>query len=234
MKRIPLQFRTLFFPFIGLVLSLVLIYGFLNWFFIVRPNYFIRNLVVIETYIPLLIATVVVWYWLKPRLIQLNRLDVKIHGAPNYTIHKVVVFFMLFFVMHYTQIWIESGFAQIVELKTLDDINNFPKSRFYKISINSIDKSLMSYYDYKWIFHWKNKTTRQNRPTYNSEIYVVYPMFSSSPVTKESKPIIWLGLVFENETESEKHRDKFVFDTMRYIQTLDPNKFYYLEKLDQF
>ena len=230
-RCVPLLFRRLLFPFISLVLGIVFVYSFSNWFFIVRPSLFVRNLVIVETYIPAFISGITVWFWMQHKLNQLNNSGLKIHGAPRYIIHKMVAFLMLFFILHFTQIWVESSFAHIVELKNINDINNVPKSRFYKISVNSIDKTLMSYFDYEWVFHGRNRTTHQSRPHYNSEIYVVYPVFSDPRVTKESKPIIWLGLTFENSAESKEYRDKFIYDTMRYIKTLNPNRFDYLEKM---
>lgn len=230
-RYIPLSFRWLLFPFISLVLGMTFAYSFFNWFFIVRPNHFVRNLVVIETYIPALMSGIIIWIWFRLKLNQLKNSDLRIHGAPRYILHKIIAFCALFFILHFTQVWVESSFAQIVELKNIDDINSVPKSRFYKVSLNSIDKALMSYFDYEWIFHGRNRTTRQYRPAYNSEIYAVYPVFSDPKVTKKSKPIIWLGLTFENSSESKEYRDEFIYNTMRYIKTLDPNTFDYLEKI---
>lgn len=192
----PLSFRKLLFPFIGLVLGIVLVYSFFNWFFIVRPNYFIKNLVVIETYIPIVISGLVAWYWPIRKLRQLNNQGLKIYGAPRYIVHKIIAFFMLFFVLHYMQIWVETSLATIVELKELDEIKRLPQSRFYKISINSIDKDLMGYYDYEWISYGNNRKAHQSRLIYNSEIYVVYPVFSSPLITKKIKTSYMVGIKF--------------------------------------
>lgn len=40
-----------------------------------------------------------------------------------------------------------------------------------------------------------------------------------------------MGLSFENNYGSEKPRNEFVVDTMKYIKSFNPNKFCYLEKI---
>jgi len=196
LKRIPLSFRVLFFPFIGLLMGLTTAYSFLNWAFIVRPNYFVKNLVVIETYIPILIAGIVVWYWLRPRCERLRVLGVKVYGRPKFGIHKVVGFFLIIIILHCTQVWVESAFAKTVHLSRISEVYSLPKSRFYEVYVDSIDKRLMSTYDHEW------KTSGRNVPHYHSQIYMISPVLNEDRASKRQKPIIWLGLMLENETKS--------------------------------
>lgn len=222
MKRIiPINMRKLFFPFVGLMIGVVAAYSFLNWLFIVRTSQFLLNLVWIETWIPAAISACIVRYWVMPKLCNIDF----IVNEHKKCLVPVIAFFILIVTLHFTQIWVESYCAKMYRLNRISEVHIEPKKRFYQIREGYyVDKALMSYYDYEY-------SCGGRQPDYCSEIYVVSPIYEKkNEMIRHAMPTAWLGVLFKNKAPTRSYRDEFFVRTMQYLEVLDLNAFYYLER----
>lgn len=217
---IPVNMRKLFYPFVGVMTGLIVVYSFLNWLFIVRTGQFVFNLVWIETWIPAVISAVIVRWWVVPKLRHVNFI---VDRCKNYVL--MFAFFILVVTLHFAQIWVEIYYAKMQHLNRMSEVSIEPKKRFYDITQGyHIEKNSMSYYDYEYDCGGRHRV-------YCSEIYVVYPIHEKkNEVIFHTEPISWLGVLFKNKVTTRSSRDEFVIQTMQYLEKLDPNTFYYLER----
>ena len=224
MRSIPSNIRDVFFPFVFMMVGLTFLYGFLNWLFVVRTGRFIYDLGWLDIIIPVAIALVVVWYWLVPRLADLNFID----DVYKKRLAPIIAFLILALSMHCVQVWTGTYYSKIQHLNHISEIKNEPKKRFYEIFQRYyVDKTLMSHYDNK-----HHCGSRSNDVRYCIEIYAIYPVYEKkSEALIKKEPVAWLGISFKNESQSLSESDEFFVGKMRYLKELDPNAFYYLERM---
>jgi hypothetical protein len=222
--NLPSNIRDAFFPFIFMVIWLTVVYGFLNWLFIVRGGQFIYDLGWFDLIIPVVIALGVIRYWLVPKLAVLNFID----DGYKKRLAPIIAFLILALSMHCIQIWTGTYYYKIQHLNHIYEINNEPKKRFYEISQGYyVDKTLLSYYVKQY-----NCSTKYNNILYCIEIYATYPVHEKkSAVWMKKEPVSWLGISFKNESQSLSESDEFFVGKMQYLKELDPNAFYYLERM---
>lgn len=222
--NLPSNIRDAFSPFIFMMIGLTVVYGFLNWLFLVRRGQFIYDLGWFDLIIPGVIALGVIRYWLVPRLAGLNFID----DVYKKRLAPIVAFLILALSMHCVQVWTGTYYYKIQHLNHIYEINNEPKKRFYEISQGYyVDKTLMSYYINQY-----NCSTRYNYIRYCIDIYATYPVHEKkSEVLMKKEPVAWLGISFKNESQSLSESDEFFVGKMQYLKELDPNAFYYLERM---
>jgi hypothetical protein len=202
--NLPSNIRDAFFPFIFMVIWLTVVYGFLNWLFIVRGGQFIYDLGWFDLIIPVVIALGVIRYWLVPKLAVLNFID----DGYKKRLAPIIAFLILALSMHCIQVWTGTYYYKIQHLNHIYEINNEPKKRFYEISQGYyVDKTLLSYYVKQY-----NCSTKYNNILYCIEIYATYPVHEKkSAVWMKKEPVSWLGISFKNESLS------FLFSSSMHI-----------------
>lgn len=222
MKRIiSVNMRKLFFPFVSVMTGVIVAYSFLNWLFILGANKFVFNLVWVETWFPILVAACIARFWVIPKLRNINFI---IDRHKNLLV-PLIAFFILAVTLHFSQIWVESYYAKIQHLNRINEVNLEPKRRFYEITHGYyIDKALISYYNHEY-------KCCGRQPEHFSEIYVVYPIYKEkNEIKHDVEPTAWLGVLFDGKRMSRSSQEEFFIQTMKHLEKLVPNTFYYLER----
>lgn len=223
-KYIPTNIRYAFFPFVIMVAGLTFIYGFLNWLFFVRTGMYIYDLGWFDLIIPIVIALGVIRYWLVPRLTDLNFID----DAYKKRLAPIIAFLILALSLHCIQVWTGTYFYKAQLLTHIAEIKNEPKKRFYEIFQGYfVDKTLVSHYINQY-----NCSYRFNHIHYCIEIYATYPVYEKeNEALKKKEPVCWLGISFKDESGSLGDSNEYLVKKMQYLEKLDPNRFWYLERM---
>ncbi len=234
LHKIPQRFKTAYFPFVMVLMGLIVGCSLLNWILFIRSNTLIMHPVLVFIGAPAILSGLAVLYWLRPRFKKLTYagLTDEKHVDNTLLFHLVAVI-LLTTVSYYSQNLLEDTLTKVVKLHDIAEIHDPRKFKFYSVQDYIVKKDLYGSF-FSIITHAHQNRFGQSRPTYEMDLFFVFPVFTK---TKQI-PVVWVGVHYNDSIESsrekgslERAEKKFVAEAVKKTQEMTLDKFYYLESL---
>ncbi len=224
MKIAP-RFKMAFFPFIVILIGLVVSCSMLNWLIFIRSKTFVNYPNLLYLIVPAILSTLSVFYWLRPRFCRLNYMLLYDGGVKLFQIAAVG---LLTLVIYFTQILLEDRLTQVVKLDDIADIYNQKASKFFSTREYTVKKNDYGYYMSSFEVPYKH------RLYCTIDLFFAFPIFSP----KQSVPFVWVGVTYHKEFESnygggkeeiERYKAQFIATSFKKINKMRVGQFHYLE-----
>lgn len=164
------KLRLIFLPFLIVAVAFIIIYTFLHWLLIIKTGLLSIKEITVEYWLPLILVWIPVLIWVRPRVKLLE--------------FKKDSFGLLFFctIVISTpcilmQFYLITATGSLTQLKSIDEINKLPSTKYYKVQEYFIDKQRrgLAY----------NYDVSGKRSQYlNLHIYIACPVYD-----KEMEPV---------------------------------------------
>jgi rhomboid protease GluP len=190
-------------PFVISLISLLLGYTFLHWLIFIKFELFQPKEIITNFGIPISLAALVSWFYLRPKLKILN---LKTSKDSLIDLYCVVAWIALTIPSVMTQDYIIKASGKLTQLKTISEINKSDLTKYYTLQSYYIDKN------HPGIF-LDAEVGGRNNENFSMYIYAAVPIFEKPNDTINSIPKAWLGVKYSekisNRIEPDEKEKKF-------------------------
>lgn len=186
-------------PFFISLVSLLVGYTFLHWLIFIKFELFHPKEIITNFGIPISLAALVSWFYLRPKLKILN---LKTSRDSLIDLYCVVAWIALTIPLVMSQDYIIKASGNLTQLKTISEINQSDLTKYYTLQSYYIDKNRLGIF-------LDTEVSGRNNENFNMRIYAAVPIFAKPNDTINSTPKAWLGVEYsENISNSLKPNEK--------------------------
>ncbi|MFB6341957.1 rhomboid family intramembrane serine protease [Saccharicrinis sp. FJH62] len=212
-------------PAILTMIILVSGYTFLHWLLFIELQLFSLKKMLLEFGIPITLAGLAAWFYIRQKL-KILELGDWIEFC------TMLIWVGITAPILIAQNYIQTSTGKLTELTSINEINNFDKTKYYAFENYYIDKNTIGIYrDYEVI-------PKKYGSDLNMMIYVAMPIFESINEVDSNTPLGWLGHEYRNKISnnlSKGQKDiefkKFASESQNDFNNRDFSKFTYFERL---
>ncbi len=222
--KINLLFKPFALTFIGLISG----YSFLNWLLCIKLEVVPLKEIVINFGIPITLTGITSWILLRPRFKILN-LEIKNGDLRDF--YSVMVWLLLSIPLLIAQDYVASATGKLTELNSINNINNSPLTKYYKLQRYYINKKFSG-------VHSAFDASGKHNETFNMHIYVALPIFEKASDTNAIQPLAWLGIEYRKSisnrlkpNEKEQEYLTFANECQKNFDTKNVSDFVYLDRI---
>lgn len=167
-----------------------LIIIFLRW---VDDTYLHTNFIEEESWsllVPLCINPIIIWFFIVPKIRAFKFPKEQNSGI---FVYSFLIYFWLTFVCGFTQTYYTNASNTITTLQHVEQIKNYPPSRYYRIKKGNLERVATANYI--------NYYTSGKGGTLNMDIYFVMPIISPGKLNPWSSKY-WYGVTFHKEIKN--------------------------------
>lgn len=201
---IKARLRYLFLPYLIMLVSVLTIYTLLHWLIFIKfelipvfPEY-------LKFGIPILITILIIWLWYGPKLVVFQLSEKKLELI---RFLSGVLFLIPFLI---SQALMISLSGNKIDLKTINEISQDNKVKYYTIQNYSININMLSaYVDYNYSGRYNEKL--------NIKVYFVIPFLEPSNEINFKECKAWLGVEKHKQISAASSNDFINEETERFI-----------------
>ena len=226
MKHFSDRLQILILPYLLVTLLFVVGYTFLNWFLCIYTRWVAINEMYIDFIFPMLIAILLVYFIIRPRLHILQLAP----GKDTFGIQFLIAVSM-FIPTTIAQNYIDKATGTLTEVHRISDIAKLPKSKYYNVDVFYLDTTHLGKYK-------TSSVSGKHRQHFNFELYIAIPMFNTAKDTNDFACKYWIGEYYSKQIsnslspdEKSKLANVFLQESERQFRTSNFSNFTYLEKL---
>ncbi len=220
------KLNIVFIPFVLALAGLMVGYTFLNWLLFVRFGILHPKEGVTEILLPFGLAGVLAWLYIAPKLkvLQLKASDFYVFWAwLSLTVPTVLA-----------QKYMTTATGRLTTLISMEEIGSRKPTKYYYV--------MDSYHVNTGVkrYHASYKITGRNSERLNMYLYVIMPVYGTEADIFTRKPSAWLGIVYEDETNSHKSHEiieerynSFIGLSQSRTEHGDFSSFLCFERIDQ-
>lgn len=175
-ESIKLKLKQVFFPYLGLSILTILLYGILRWVFDIYLNILPLRDVYWGFGIPLFLSVLVISIWMWPRYSSLNLKWAQNSSASCFFITMVLALAAPFII---SQSYLSKAAYEIVKIESLNETRDYPKQKYFRVDNFKLLKS-------EHVFYADTHVSGR----YNEDFKVNY--YLATPFAEANN--IWLGL----------------------------------------
>lgn len=225
MQIITKKITLIYFPFLVISISFIVLYTFSNWLLIINTNTFSFREDIVRYWLPFGLPWIPVLIWLRPRIKLLKLYDKQ--PMLYYFIAALAMGIPSFIAQGY----IEKAAGTLTKLETINEIETSKPTKYYTLKHYYIDKRNAGVYSFY-------NVSGKSGGNMNMHIYYVLPIFSSEADTANSGCLAWIGVEYcENVTDRPKEKDKeesfkaFADESAMDFAQKDVSQFVYLDRV---
>ncbi|MDO4790636.1 MAG: rhomboid family intramembrane serine protease [Porphyromonas sp.] len=192
--KLNIVFKPFFLALIGLVIG----YSFVHWGLFIELGIFQINENITEIVVPLLIAGIVTRFLIHPK--------VKALRLRTPFIYSLVAWFGLSIPTIIAQKYMVTATGKLTVLYSIEEINNYEPTKYYKITSYHINTKAKYYYA-------TYDVSGRNSEYFNMYLYAVMPIYERKNDITFRSPSAWLGISYEdrisNRTKHERKEEAF-------------------------
>lgn len=232
MRNIRLKIRYVYWPFLLIMASILVLYTFLNWLLTVKLDLFHPKEILVDYALPAFVAWAACYIWLRPRIKLMNLMRRK--GDDRfYFAYQVLAVIIMSIPLVITQYYLKTSTGKMIHLSSINDIKRCDPAKYYQVDTFYIDKSKTGL---GTVFEI---TGRGFNKQLEMRIYLAVPMYNyaTDALYSSLPPAAWYGMVFfEKVPNSWSYEDKedafqkFLTESERELEWLNLSDFVYLQK----
>lgn len=226
MKHFSDRLQILILPYLLVTLLFIVGYTFLNWFLCIYKKWVAINEMYIDFIFPMLIAILLVYFIIRPRLHILQLAP----GKDTFGI-QMLVGISMFAPTAIAQNYIDKATGTLTEVHRVSEIAKLPESKYYDVDVFYLDTHHIGIYK-------TSRVSGKHSQHFNFELYIAIPMFNTAKDTNGFACKYWIGEYYSEQISNslspdEKSRlaDAFLKESERQFRTTNFSNFTYLEKL---
>ncbi len=203
-----------------------------RWLSSIKYQLISEDLRLWEIYLPVILSFYSVAFLLRPRFrerfntIYKHEFDKWIKNG--YIIQLFLLFFISFMLLTYSQKYFSGTFGDLVIVKSLDEISEHPRARFFKIDS-------VSYNPYYGVFLEKN---RRSLPSKNTKLimnhYIVNPLYNSRMKYYKPPLTYWMALHTQERVSIRQVRKDNSIVKEQWVKVYDQIDTYDINQVDFF
>ena len=215
--------KSFYFPF--LLISVIFIggYSFLNWFFVIRNQSHLISADLSNYWLPfsLPIIPVFIFFYVKLKHIELD--------VSQIILISLISSMLIAPAAIVAQSLLNRATGSMLNLENVNQIPEYPTSRYYKLKQFDINKRFAGFYGME---------KSASRTSYDYEIFIACPVLVNKADTLKSKYNVWVikryyknFIVFDNPSIEERE-DAFWKDSMKDFEKLNLNDLSYFKTVE--
>ena len=232
MKNFGEKLRLIFFPFLLIVFSTVVIYTFLHWALFINAELFRVDEIILNFVIPTVLTGIPILIWLRPR-IKLLKLNTKGRRDP--------VFFFIFITWVavaaptiIAQEYLNTATGKLTGLDNIGQIHQHPLTKYYTLKHAFVDKRLVRIKP-----HFE--VSGRNDEYFHMAIYTPCPIFKDQQAedTSSGNIVAWLAIKYSksisnnlSNAEKESAYHEFAKESQNAFDAAVINQFVYLDRIN--
>jgi rhomboid protease GluP len=183
------KIRLIYFPFLIIAFSFIILYTFLHWVLLVRTNSFSINESLVNFWLPMGLSWIPVILWLRLRIKILN---LKTNSGNLPSLYLFIAVFSVAVPAIIAQEYIDTAAGKLTVLQDIKDIRNIKPTKYYQIRNFFIDKRDVG-------IHPSFDASGKNNEYFNMHLYVVLPILSDEHDTSGTNCNGWLGIEYSQQ-----------------------------------
>jgi len=226
MKYFSERLQILVLPYLLVTLLFIIGYTFLNWFLCIYTKWIAIKEIYIDFVFPILIAVVLVYYAIRPRLHILQLAP----GKDTFGIQMLIGISMLIPTI-IAQNYIDKATGTLTEVHRISDISKLPESKYYDVNVFYLDTTHLGMYK-------TSSVSGKHSQHFNFELYIAIPMFNTAKDTNGYACKYWIGEYYSEQISNSLSPDEksrlanvFLQESERQFRMTNFSNFTYLEKL---
>jgi rhomboid protease GluP len=225
MKHFSDRLQVLILPYILLTLLFTGGYTFLNWFLCIYTKWVAIKEMYIDFIFPMLIAFLLVYFIIRPRLHILQLAP----GKDTFGI-QMLVGISMFAPTAIAQNYIDKATGTLTEVHRILDISKLPESKYYDVGLFYLDTTHVGMYK-------TSSVSGKHSQHFNFELYIAIPMFNTAKDMNGFACKYWIGEYYSKQISNSLSSDEksrlanvFLKESERQFRTTNFSNFTYLEK----
>jgi len=221
------KLKIIYFPFLVMAISFIVLYTFLNWLFFIKTEIFTVKDSIINFWFPFGLSWIPILIWLRPRI---NLLELKGRNDSYSFLYQFIAALAIAIPTITAQIYLEKTSGTLKQLITIKQINSVEKSKYYRPKKFYIDKKNIGVYPHFEVSGKYNKN-------FDMDLYVTLPVFESKSETNNTECYAWLGVKYSktisnrlSEQEKEAEYQKFTKESQKNFDSKNVNQVSYFER----
>ncbi|NNU34316.1 hypothetical protein HK413_09445 [Mucilaginibacter sp. S1162] len=209
MKDFGTKFQLIIRPFLVIFISVICLYSFFHWWFLIKNEGLIIDEAIANFAIPLVISVVPVLMYLLPRI---KLLDLTSRKGKNPVAGYVLMACIAIAVpTMIAQVYLITATGELTSLTSINQISALPKTKYYTLKSLYIDKQQA-----------RPKTdiniSGKHNTNYNMAVYMPCPIFDVKYARHKPdtlKLLAWLGIKYQKtiSNRSSAHDKQLAFDS---------------------
>ena len=229
LQNVKKKIRLIYWPFLLLTISFIVLYTFLNWLLFIKTNAFSIKEDIRNFWVPFGLPWIPVLIWLRPR-IKLLKLT---GGRGNlHFFYQSIATLAMFIPTIVTQGYMQKATGNLTKLETINELNKREQTKYYTVKYYYIDKTNIG-------VHSSFDISGKHNQDFNMHMYVVLPILVGSEAYKpNSRCLAWIGIEYSdqisNRLEAKEKDEKFQAFAVECQKDFDKknfNQFVYLDRV---
>jgi len=228
MQELATKIRLIYWPFLAMTISFIVLYTFLHWLFIIKLNIFPIREDVLNYWLIVCLPWIPAFIWLRPR-IKLLKLTCGNDNLPFIYLFAAIAAMAIPTII--AQEYIQKASGELTNLKSINDIDKSAPTKYYTLNNYHIDKSNIQV---QTVFEETGRTGEN----LNMHFYVVLPILSSEADTANPSCLAWLGFEYYKQIsnrlddfEKDEKFKKFADECQKEFDSKNFNQFVYLDRV---
>ncbi|KQT21525.1 hypothetical protein ASG22_15325 [Chryseobacterium sp. Leaf405] len=185
-------------PFFISLISLLVGYTFLHWLIFIKFELFQPKEIITNFGIPISLAALISWFYLRPKLKILN---LKTSKDSLIDLYCIVAWIALTILSVMSQDYIIKASGKLTQLKTISEINKSDPTKYYTLQSYYIDKNRPGIF-------LDAEVSGRNNENFSMQIYAAIPIFEKPNDTIGSIPKAWLGVEYSEKISNRLKPDE--------------------------
>lgn len=229
MQNVKKKIRIIYWPFLLLTISFIVLYTFLNWLLFIKIDAFSIKEDIRNFWVPFGLPWIPVLIWLRPR-IKLLKLTGGRGNLPFF--YQFIATFAMSIPTIVTQGYMEKATGTLTKLETINELNKREQTKYYTVNYYYIDKTNIG-------VHSSFDISGKHNQDFNMHLFVVLPILVGSEAYKpNSRCLAWIGIEYSDQISNRleaKEKDKkfqaFAFECQKDFDKKNINQFVYLDRV---
>jgi len=197
----------------------------LNWFFVIKTNHYFVQEMVINTFIPGILAGIALMIWINPGLSVLRRTQ---KGSTLRMVYQVIALSAMVIPTLFAQYYMHASLGKLTVFDDSTQVQQTDVTKYYQFKHFYVDKSAMSIYP-------SFEISGKRHEEFSMTLSIAMPIYTD----KSQAVSAWLGESWHKtignhptEIEKEKQFHLFLKKTLVELEKSDLNHPGYLERAD--